>query len=190
MLRARGRLEGPLVLLNVTHRIVTHVGSFGVAVSAVDCTRLRLLRFFAKRGVCTLVSARPRAEPLITSPAGGVSLCDRTYSSYACPTKDNSNRNSYVRFTDLSSQEKRRAAARARATSTGCITPPTLYVLNVRRCDRCTRKPLRTRNTSSPLPGRCFLPHGARGHLCISGSTHALAPTPPFVSLTTMVFFA
>ena len=29
--------------------------------------------------------------------------------------------------------------------------PPSLYVLNVHRCDRCTRKTLRTRNTSSPL---------------------------------------
>jgi hypothetical protein len=61
---------------------------------------------------------------------------------------------------------------------------------SVRPLHAHTAHRLRTRNTSSPLPGRCFLPHGARGHLCISGSTHALAPTPPFVSLTTMVFFA
>ena len=36
--------------------------------------------------------------------------------------------------------------------------------------------------------GRCFLPRCPRAHFCISGSTHALTPMPPYVSLTPWVF--
>ena len=112
-----------------------------------------------------------------TSPAGGVCATGRVRVMRAQPRNN------------CTKEIKQVETFHRNDTRDLCITPPTLYVLNVRRCDRCTRKPLRTRNTSSPLPGRCFLPHGARGHLCISGSTHALAPTPPFVSLTTVGFF-
>ena len=58
------------------------------------------------------------------------------------------------------SQEKRPRGVPRPPRSRG----PSLYVLNVRRCDRCTRTPhrLRTRNRSSPLPGRCFLPRSPR----------------------------
>jgi len=38
--------------------------------------------------------------------------------------------------------------------------------------------------------GRYFLPRCPRAHFCISGSTHALTPMPPFVSLATVGFFA
>ena len=61
-------------------------------------------------------------------------------------------------------------------TSCAAERAPSLFVLNVRRCDRCTRTPHRprTRNRSSPL--RCFPPwcparallHLQREHTCVS----------------------
>ena len=63
------------------------------------------------------------------------------------------------------------ARLRLRARPSAPRSAPSLFVLNLRRCDRCTRTThrLRTRNRSS-LP-RCFPSMVPRGHSCISGGS-------------------
>ena len=77
------------------------------------------------------------------------------------------------------------ARLRLRARPSAPRSAPSLFVLNLRRCDRCTRTThrLRTRNRSS-LP-RCFPSMVPRGHRASPEGAHC---TSPFVSLMTVVF--